>query len=61
MITCGCFSWQSCFFCLSVVLACSVGCGKEDNQVITPGADYQLTEEEQANKAIEDAMRQEGN
>ena len=40
-----------------IALALFVGCGGKENTVISPGEDYQLTEQEQANKELEDRMR----
>jgi hypothetical protein len=43
---------------LAVVLL--TGCGGKENTVIAPGEDYQLTEQERANKELEDRMRSGG-
>jgi|GEM_PF-5534744 len=49
------------FFALLLIGFVSLpGCGGEKNTVISPGEDYQLTEQEQAYKEAEEKMRKEG-
>lgn len=43
-----------------IFFAAFPGCGGEKNTVITPGEDYQLTEQEQAYKEAEEEMRKGG-
>lgn len=43
-----------------LALVLFAGCGGSENVVIAPGEDYQLTEQEQANKELEAKLRAEG-